>query len=216
MNERYEELKAANEAIKATPIKGKEYAPVNQRIKAFRMVYPTGMISTDMTFNEGGTVIFKAVIYDDGGRVLSTGYASEKAGSSNINKTSWIENCETSAVGRALGFAGFGIDVSVASKEEVESATEAQEELKRREMDELRRKSDELEYVDEEHGGLPLDHIQRIGLENLLADRGIPVDFILKHFNGVKSLDEMTQAQGVVVKTKIDGIERLYRKEAAK
>lgn len=216
MNEKYQILKEANETIKTIKIKDKEYAPVNQRIKAFRMVHPEGMISTDMILNEGGTVIFKAVIYDENGRALSTGYALEKAGSSSINKVSWVENAESSAVGRALGFGGFGIDTSVASKEEVESATEAQEELKRREMDELRRKSDELEYVDEEHGDLPLDHIQRIGLENLLADRGIPVDFILKHFKGVKSLDEMTQAQGVVVKTKIDGIERLYRKEAAK
>jgi hypothetical protein len=53
---------------------------------------------------------------------LATGYAQEKESSSFINKTSYIENCETSAVGRALGFCGFGIDVSVASYEEVANA----------------------------------------------------------------------------------------------
>jgi hypothetical protein len=54
--------------------------------------------------------------------VLGTGTAYEKESSSFINKTSYIENCETSAVGRALGMCGFGIDVSVASAEEVQNA----------------------------------------------------------------------------------------------
>lgn len=40
----YEDIKKANDAIKTTDIKGKEYAEVNQRIKAFRMVYPEGFI----------------------------------------------------------------------------------------------------------------------------------------------------------------------------
>lgn len=54
--------------------------------------------------------------------VLGTGTAYEKEGSTFINKTSYIENCETSAVGRALGMAGFGIDTSIASAEEVQNA----------------------------------------------------------------------------------------------
>lgn len=213
MNEKYLLLKEANESIKTTDIKGKDYAPVNQRIKAFRMVHPEGMIFTDMIMNEGGTVIFKAVVYSDDKRVLATGFASEKAGSSNINKTSWLENCETSAVGRALGFAGFGIDTSVASKEEVENATKAQEELDREHRDEIRRKVDALELVYEEDGGKPLTDVQRFTLENMLAANGIPVPFILSHFNGVKKLDNLTQAQGAVIVSKIDGIRRLYEKE---
>ena len=54
--------------------------------------------------------------------MLGTGTAYEKESSTFINKTSYIENCETSAVGRALGMAGFGIDTSVASAEEVKNA----------------------------------------------------------------------------------------------
>ena len=49
-------------------------------------------------------------------------HAYEKEGSTFINKTSYIENCETSAVGRALGFLGIGIDGSVASADEVKTA----------------------------------------------------------------------------------------------
>lgn len=111
----YEDIKKANESIKTTDIKGKEYAEVNQRIKAFRMVYPTGTIKTELISNENGVCIFKAEVGSTFGildvkqdeikevyRILGTGTAYEKENSSFINKTSYIENCETSAVGRAL------------------------------------------------------------------------------------------------------------------
>ena len=124
---KYLDLAIANETIKTTDIKGKEYAEVNQRIKAFRMLYPNGTIQTQMLSNENGVCIFRANIIDDKGTLLGTGTAYEKEDSSFINKTSYIENCETSAVGRALGMCGFGIDVSVASAEEVQNAINNQE-----------------------------------------------------------------------------------------
>lgn len=118
----YEEILKANESIKATDIKGKNYAEVNQRIKAFRMLFPNGQITTEILSIENGVCIIKATASDNEGFVLGTGTAYEKEGSSFINNTSYIENCETSAVGRALAMCGIGIDVSVASKEEVENA----------------------------------------------------------------------------------------------
>lgn len=127
---KYLDLAIANEQIKTTNIKGKEYAEVNQRIKAFRMIYPDGVIKTELVRDENGECIFKAQVgyYVNAENInwLGTGYAKEKEDSSFINKTSYIENCETSAVGRALGMAGFGIDVSVASAEEVLNAIENQ------------------------------------------------------------------------------------------
>ena len=122
----YEKLRLANESIKTTDIKGKEYAEVNQRIKAFRMVFPDGTIDTEMISNENGVCVFKCSVYN-GNELLGTGHAYEKENSSFINKTSYIENCETSAVGRALGMCGFGIDTSVASYEEVQNAINNQE-----------------------------------------------------------------------------------------
>ena len=122
----YLDLAIANETIKTMDIKGKEYAEVNQRIKAFRMVYPEGKIITQLLKDENGVCTFKASIYSDATTILATGHAQEKEDSTFINKTSYIENCETSAVGRALGMCGFGIDVSVASAEEVQNAIENQ------------------------------------------------------------------------------------------
>lgn len=129
----YEDIKKANETIKTTSIKGKDYAEVNQRIKAFRMVYPEGSIRTKMLSCENGVCTFEARVFftKENGEIilLGTGYAQEKEDSSFINKTSYIENCETSAVGRALGMCGFGID-AVASAEEVQNAELNQKEIK--------------------------------------------------------------------------------------
>lgn len=121
----YEDLQKANGLIKTTDVKGKDYAEVPQRVKAFRSLYPQGTITTEIVSIENGVCIIHAVASVDG-VVLGEGTAYEKEGSSFINKTSYIENCETSAVGRALGFAGFGIDVSIASAEEVANAIEQQ------------------------------------------------------------------------------------------
>lgn len=125
---KYEDIEKANKSLKTTQLKSKnggkigDYVEVNQRIKAFRQVYPTGTITTEILSLDNGVVMMKATVLDDDGKTLATGLAYEKESASFINKTSFIENCETSAIGRALGFCGFGIDSSVASAEEVENA----------------------------------------------------------------------------------------------
>lgn len=118
----FNDLVIANKTIKTVSVQNKQYAEVPQRIKAFRCIQPNGAIVTEMLSNEGGVCIFKATVYDEDGRILGTGTAYEREGSTFINKTSYIENCETSAVGRALGMCGFGIDVAIASAEEVMNA----------------------------------------------------------------------------------------------
>lgn len=117
----FDKIVEANRSIKTTNIKGKEYAQVNQRIKAFRMVFPDGFIRTSIVHMEDDMVVMRTEVgLDD--EVLATGYAYEREGSSMINKTSYLENAETSSVGRALGMLGFGIDMAVASAEEMETA----------------------------------------------------------------------------------------------
>ena len=103
----YNDIKKANESIRTTNIKGKDYAEVNQRIKAFRMVNPEGGIVTELISNdtnEAGrhVAVIKAIVTNADGKELGTGTAYEVEGSSFINGTSYIENCETSAVEGAL------------------------------------------------------------------------------------------------------------------
>ena len=136
---KFKELQQANESIMTTDIKGKNYAEVNQRIKVFRMLYPEGFIKTEIVSLDNGVCLMRAKVgyylglkQDDelqenlGEVILGTGTAYEKENSTFINKTSYIENCETSAIGRALAMCGIGIDTSIASKEEVENAIENQ------------------------------------------------------------------------------------------
>ena len=108
-------------------IQGKDYITVNERIKEFRKVHPNGQILTQVMANADGQILFQAKIIVDG-VLVATGHAYEKEGSSFINKTSHVENSETSAVGRALGMYGIGIDTSLASADEVANAVTQQKE----------------------------------------------------------------------------------------
>ena len=110
--------------LKTVKIRDKEYVEVNERLKAFRTLpeYKGYSLVSDIVSLENGVITVKASIYDADGRIIATGLAQEKESSSFINKTSFVENCETSAWGRALGNLGIGIDTSVASAEEVENA----------------------------------------------------------------------------------------------
>lgn len=128
----FEDIRKANEGLGTIDVKGKDYVLVPQRVKAFRMLYPEGFILTDILSNDGGVVVMqaKAGYYRENGDpvVLGTGLAFEKQDSSYINKTSYIENCETSAIGRALGFLGLGIDAAICSAEELINAMNNQKE----------------------------------------------------------------------------------------
>lgn len=168
---KYEDIVKANSIIKTTDVKGKDYAEVNQRIKAFRSICPEGCIETNLISNENGVCVFLAVVKDETGRVLGTGHAYEKENSSFINKTSYIENCETSAIGRALGTCGIGIDTSLASYEEVANAIVQQEEPK-----EEKPNKNNLET-----------------LKVLAKEKGVSEDKLLAKYN-IKDFSEMTMS----------------------
>ena len=110
--------------FKTTNIRGKQYVEVNERIKFFRQEdeYKNWTISTEFTALDSEMCVCKCVIADPNQRVIATGHAHEERSSSHINKTSYVENCETSAIGRALAMMGIGIDTSIASANEVNDA----------------------------------------------------------------------------------------------
>ena len=114
-------------------IKGKEYVPVNERIKEFLKRYPNHHIITEIVSLDENSVVMVAKAYDEEGNLIGTGHAQEDRNSSNINKTSYVENCESSSIGRLLGITyGIGIDASVASADEVANAIDRQEALKQK------------------------------------------------------------------------------------
>lgn len=112
-------------------LKGKDYATVPLRVHMFRERHPIGAgwgIQTEIEADERVVVAIARVI-DPEGRVVATGTAEEFRSAKGVNSTSAVENAETSAVGRALAFAGFSGDASlgIASAEEVQRAIEQQE-----------------------------------------------------------------------------------------
>jgi len=115
--------------FKTTNIKGKEYVEVNQRLLFFRneKKYEGWSIETAFLVLDSESCVAQTTISDNEGRVIAQGTAQEDKSSSYINKTSYIENCETSAVGRALAMLGIGIETSIASSNEVSMAIAKQE-----------------------------------------------------------------------------------------
>ena len=129
----YKKLEEMNKILKTIDVKGKNYVEVNTRLKAFWELCENGKIKTHILSLDNGICVIQAEVYEnkEDTEPRATGIAYEKEGSTFINKTSYIENCETSAVGRALGNAGIGIDTSIASAEEVQNAIIQQDENKK-------------------------------------------------------------------------------------
>ena len=127
----FEQILKANEGLASIDFKGKDYVLVAQRVKAFRMLFPEGFIKTGIVSLDNGVCVMQSKVgyYDNGNEiVLGSGLAYEKESNGYINKTSYIENCETSAVGRALGFLALGIDGGgICSAEELVNAVKNQD-----------------------------------------------------------------------------------------
>jgi|TARA_B110000908_G_scaffold9611_1_gene11650 hypothetical protein len=115
--------------FKTTNIKGKAYVEVNERIKYLRTHpdYSGWSLSSEIVQLDADSCVIRAEIRDDNWVLRATGFAQEDKSSSYINKTSYVENCETSAWGRALANLGIGIDTSIASSNEVTMAIAKQD-----------------------------------------------------------------------------------------
>ena len=116
--------------MKSVNIKGKEYITVNERLIFFRSQpqYKGWRISEDVVSLDDKEGLFKVTIINPDGFEMAVAHAQEYRDSSYINKTSFVENGFTSALGRALGYLGIGIDTAIASADEVQTAVKNQPE----------------------------------------------------------------------------------------
>lgn len=110
--------------MKTINIKGKEYITVNERLIYFRSQasFKGWQIIETIVSIDDKEGIFKVSLFNDKGHEIASAHAQEYRDSSYINKTSFVENGFTSALGRALGYLGIGIDTSIASADEVKNA----------------------------------------------------------------------------------------------
>jgi len=149
----------SNAKIKTTNIKGKQYAEVHERIKHFRGEpnYASLGISTEVLEwdKDKEQILVKAVVYDmNKDLVIASGLAWERRDDKNsfVNKTSYVENAETSAIGRALACMGIGIEDAYASAFEVANAIAQQD----------GKKKDHLKVVDTPKESATTDSIDSI------------------------------------------------------
>lgn len=133
-------------------IHGKEYKTVAKRVDEFRKEYKTNYaIITELVSRDDDSVVMVARIIGDDDKVIATGYAEEKRSASQINRTSALENCETSAIGRALANFGLG-GGEYASADEVANAIAQQNDPQPKQFsisfDEIREHLSMLDDVD--------------------------------------------------------------------
>jgi hypothetical protein len=102
-------------------IHGREYQTVAYRVNGFRTDFPKWTIQTEILHRDEEMVVMKASILDEAGRLIATGHSEERRAASTINKTSALENAETSAIGRALAAFGMG-GTEFATADEVANA----------------------------------------------------------------------------------------------
>tara|TARA_A100001201_G_scaffold83_2_gene270 strand:+ start:530 stop:1045 length:516 start_codon:yes stop_codon:yes gene_type:complete len=112
--------------MKTINIHGKKYVPVSERLIYFRENYKDFSLTTDIIELTDTRVVMKSIVKDKNGREIANGHAYEILGSTNVNKTSFLENCETSANGRALANLGIMIEDNISSADEVINAIEQQ------------------------------------------------------------------------------------------
>lgn len=193
-------------------IKGKEYVLVNDRVKAFRENFPQYSLTSEIVELTDKRVVMVAKIINPDGVVVATGHAYEDANGSFINKTSYIENCETSAWGRALANLGVGVDGSMCSADEVANALINQQKQPQQEV-----------YINE---------TQIKKLQNILrvfpkANRETTLNILLNEF-GAKELTELPQGKyvlflnrlvdsaNVVIKKSLQGFVKNFASRAGK
>lgn len=170
--------------LQTISIKGKEYVTVNERLKYFREKYPNYGLLSEIIQMDAETVTIKATIYDESGRAIADGFANEDRTASMINKTSYVENCGTSAWGRALANFGIGIDANVASADELNNALERQEVMKSK-----------------------IDKTKIAALKIAAEGKGIAIDMVLTRYDLDKiedmNMEQWASAMSAIEKTEV-------------
>ena len=165
--------------MKTINIHGKEYVEVNERIKYFREHYKDWSLVSEILELTDNRCVIKSSVLNSDNRVISTGIAYEILTNHGVNKTSFIENCETSANGRALGNLGIGIDTSIASADEVNNAIKQQQTPKTKEkLDDSKYQSmiaaiaeDKIEVVKQRMENYKLTKKQKTTLDKLIKEQ---------------------------------------------
>jgi hypothetical protein len=162
------------------------YETVEERLVRWWAAYPNAQIVTTMVHYDGKTVVFRAEGIVEG-RVIASGYAEEVHGSSPVNKTSFVENCETSAIGRMIGNSPLG--------------TKPGARPSRQEMQKVERQGGNVVQAGSALAGIvterQLQYIKKLAKNRGLDDEGL-FDECQSRFNAVPELLTARQASQLI------------------
>lgn len=102
-----------------------DYVPVSERLELFRAEHPDWALLSEVQVDDGEKIRMVAWVVDDTGRKIACGHAEEDRRHGPVNRTSAVENCETSAWGRALANLGYEVKRGIASREEIDKVSRA-------------------------------------------------------------------------------------------
>jgi hypothetical protein len=189
--------------MKTINIHGKQYVEVNERIKYFRDHFKDWSLTSEVIDLSEDRCVIKASITNEKDKVIATGIAYETHGSSFINKTSFIENCETSAWGRALANLGIGLDTSIASADEVLNAKKQQKDKPKTKLDDAKLQAmivaigeGKISVVQERMNNYKLTKKQKETLSTLILEMDLKIKEINKtgeedsKYNSISKINE--------------------------
>ena len=167
-------------------INGKDYVTVAERLEKLHNEHKEVMIETEILRFDEEIVLVKAVLTIHHKKVI--GHAQEIIGSSQVNSTSALENAETSAVGRALAFAGLAVNGSIASADEIVKAAEVSVRINPGEENATANQIDKIKSLIDE----PLvTEPEKVRLKKIVTDKEIDkktASDLLSYFYGKSSI----------------------------
>jgi hypothetical protein len=139
-----------------------DYEPVDSRIHRFWLEHPEGRIHTEIVLINETEIVIKASVYADRDdtRPVSIDFAQETRNSSPVNKLSFVENCATSAIGRALATYAYSPKGKRPSREEMQK-------VERGEMNNERKWEDELDLLKASKNLIGLRNLRKDAVKSL-------------------------------------------------
>ena len=200
------QIQEISKAMKAIDFMGKAYIPVTERLKALKKLKPESRITTEILKFSEDEVLIKASILDENNNVIGTGHAYEQRTSKGVNSTSFVENAESSAVGRAIAIAyGLGIDTAICSFDEVQNAVtrqQAESDINRQEhaVEEKPKQTKKLWIPKDEVSKEMYDQVKAAGLDwNDIRKWAIKKELTYRNLNDEivqLALDNINEVQG--------------------
>lgn len=182
-------------------IHGKQYKTVVLRVNEFRescSIQDGWGVNTIIAYQDDAKVIMKAMIIDPDGRIVGSGHGEEFRAEGKINKTSAMENAETSAIGRALASIGLGGEEYASADEVLRAIGQQEDVITDDKVVETKPPEDDTAWEDTTELSNTIKNNIRIGIDKMGEDvYKIWHKRVLQNMFGVDTVKELADAESM-------------------